>query len=1016
MSLNETRQKQKNFKRSSKNSGILAMRKFILPVMILLLPVISIAQSSWYMQNSSTSSNLNDIFFINQSTGWAVGDNGTIVKTINGGFSWYSQASGTSLVLRKVQFINSNSGWIVGGNFNSPPNPFCEFSSVKLKTTNGGLNWTLQQTTSLGVQYNDISMIDSSTAFIAGESMDNFQCIMGIGSIGKTTNGGIGWSGISSPISTGFINKSVSFINSFTGYVSALHSSDVLYNLKKILKTTNGGINWTIKTTDSSDGFSAQNNFIRFLNENTGYYINGNFFRTTNSGDNWIKFDSLSVYGMNKFSFLNLNTGYLVGQNKLVKTFNGGTTFITNSGTTFTGLNSVCSNDTNHVWACGAGGKIVYGGDAIVPDTTSIKYFPLKIGNSWTYETTYELPPGINNTKVTIVSDTVINNIKYYKTAGRFPGFTSNLITLDSLTGNIFCYSESPSCARYPQRLLMDSLAGRIDDTVRRCHNPQIGIVTDTSNYSLPWQSVKAKEIYYTSLVDQSHTYGKGFGLVDFVTSEGTSTPTRLKGCIIDGIMYGDTAAFSQFTKYLPLQVGNSWTYKRTIFDPPAPIEITFETVTIISDTTISGVKYYKTTGVFPLYGGNLITMDSLSGNIFRYMENSTCSQYPKRFLLDSLGAKVGNSIQSCPNTNTNGTALDTNIVTIFNQSVKTKGFLSPAQSPIGVNHRYSEKFGLIGAGAMEGSSVTYSLESCTINGVTYNDSLKSISGTIKFSDNNQPASNGYVKALKLNTSTGNVITYDSTQIGTNGAYNLHVPPDLYYIVAYPNSEKQADFIPTYFPSTINWQNAVKVNSANNPSNVNISVHRKSTIAGAYSVNGWITAQTNSSLTGIKDAVVYIKQGNDFKDYFITQSSGQYNLNSLLSGVYEIVADRLGYVSAQQIVSVTNGNLENINFALIRVGITTISNVIPDKFNLYQNYPNPFNPVTNIKFDIPKASYVKINVYNVLGKEVSLLMSENKPAGRYSIDFDASSLTSGVYFYKIETGDFAETKRMVILK
>ncbi|MBN8570619.1 MAG: T9SS type A sorting domain-containing protein [Ignavibacteria bacterium] len=91
-------------------------------------------------------------------------------------------------------------------------------------------------------------------------------------------------------------------------------------------------------------------------------------------------------------------------------------------------------------------------------------------------------------------------------------------------------------------------------------------------------------------------------------------------------------------------------------------------------------------------------------------------------------------------------------------------------------------------------------------------------------------------------------------------------------------------------------------------------------------------------------------------------------------------------------------------------------NLLPKEFNLYQNYPNPFNPVTNIQYDIPKDNFVMIKVYDLLGKEVASLINEFKPAGSYLIAFDGSKLASGIYFYKIETKDFVQTKRMILLK
>lgn len=88
----------------------------------------------------------------------------------------------------------------------------------------------------------------------------------------------------------------------------------------------------------------------------------------------------------------------------------------------------------------------------------------------------------------------------------------------------------------------------------------------------------------------------------------------------------------------------------------------------------------------------------------------------------------------------------------------------------------------------------------------------------------------------------------------------------------------------------------------------------------------------------------------------------------------------------------------------------------PLTFQMEQNFPNPFNPTTKIKFQIAKNDFVSLKVYNVLGNEVATLLNENKPAGSYEINFDASSLSSGTYFYKLQTGSFVETKKMILLK
>lgn len=98
-------------------------------------------------------------------------------------------------------------------------------------------------------------------------------------------------------------------------------------------------------------------------------------------------------------------------------------------------------------------------------------------------------------------------------------------------------------------------------------------------------------------------------------------------------------------------------------------------------------------------------------------------------------------------------------------------------------------------------------------------------------------------------------------------------------------------------------------------------------------------------------------------------------------------------------------------------GNNQISSEIPNKFGLSQNYPNPFNPVTQIKYDVAKTSYVSLKVYDVLGNEAALVVSSNLNAGRYSADFNASNLASGVYFYSLFIdGQKVDTKKMMLVK
>jgi len=127
-------------------------------------------------------------------------------------------------------------------------------------------------------------------------------------------------------------------------------------------------------------------------------------------------------------------------------------------------------------------------------------------------------------------------------------------------------------------------------------------------------------------------------------------------------------------------------------------------------------------------------------------------------------------------------------------------------------------------------------------------------------------------------------------------------------------------------------------------------------------------------------------------------------------------------------VSITNGEL-NIDFisvtdnaklsALeIREPITGVEEPsdIPSNYFLSQNYPNPFNAVSHIQYGLKKAAQVRINLYNISGQKVVVLVDERKEAGYHSVDFNAGSLAGGIYFYKIEANDFSQTKKMILVK
>ncbi|MBN8571602.1 MAG: T9SS type A sorting domain-containing protein [Ignavibacteria bacterium] len=161
--------------------------------------------------------------------------------------------------------------------------------------------------------------------------------------------------------------------------------------------------------------------------------------------------------------------------------------------------------------------------------------------------------------------------------------------------------------------------------------------------------------------------------------------------------------------------------------------------------------------------------------------------------------------------------------------------------------------------------------------------------------------------------------------------------------------------------------------------------------------------KVNNTLFAATNNWVY-KTTNDGLNWILTNFSGQ---------TFQDV-DKLLYYNNKLYAAAYTGIWVNTDD--IVTGIENPSNEIPAAYKLLQNYPNPFNPSTKIEYQIPSQSNVILKVYDFTGKEVQTLVNEIKSAGKYSIDFNASSLSSGVYFYKLETTNFSSVKKMTVIK
>ena len=198
---------------------------------------------------------------------------------------------------------------------------------------------------------------------------------------------------------------------------------------------------------------------------------------------------------------------------------------------------------------------------------------------------------------------------------------------------------------------------------------------------------------------------------------------------------------------------------------------------------------------------------------------------------------------------------------------------------------------------------------------------------------------------------------------------------------------------------------------------------------GDFEYGASIVSTTNSGANwiynelgvfGISNAIGYRTQNEiwvsmNLIDSFLLSTDGGYNWDLLPTPGSSIISDmtfsdyRNGWAVGK------NGVILKYNSSLINIHST--GNFTPESFTLYQNYPNPFNPETIINYELGIRNDVSLKVYNALGMEVAVLVNENKPAGRYSVTFDGSGLSSGIYYYSLFTeGALLDTKRMVLLK
>jgi len=301
-----------------------------------------------------------------------------------------------------------------------------------------------------------------------------------------------------------------------------------------------------------------------------------------------------------------------------------------------------------------------------------------------------------------------------------------------------------------------------------------------------------------------------------------------------------------------------------------------------------------------------------------------------------------------------------------------------------------------------------------------------SISGSVFYSDNDQPLTNDNVYILTYDPVSLCPIYIDSTNINSDGSYCLKTSYTDSVFLRVGIFDNERDHVPTYYPGTIDWEQATLIYPLDDPTGINIPVQRIQIQLGSGDLTGTITTtDTNSNTVPLSGALVVVAQDSVFKAASVTDSSGQFIMDSLSAGEFLVLANKIGYSSDSITVTLGGSSRSSAHAKLklkrVNMRKTMHNNNVALNFHLGQNYPNPFNPSTKIRFSIPSnirnvATEVKLVIYDLLGREIAKLVDENLLPGNYEVQWNAASIASGVYFYSLRAGNYSQIRKMVLLK
>ena len=308
------------------------MKKLVVAFFLFSFTIVAFGQMEWEIRSPyPTTNNLKGDFFLTDQIGWAVGFNGTILHTTDGGVHWVTQHSNNTESIWNIFFIDENEGWAVG------------WSNI-YHTTNAGTTWEKQIKPSWPGDLTDVYFVNPDTGWIVG----TYKIIF------KTTDGGEHWNRIMSSINQDNGFYSVAFTDELHG--CAVGGSNVNGNIGYIMVTDDGGLTWTETTPENNSRY----NKVIFLDADTGWVCgsNGELLKTTDGGYTWIH-HNFGYYGFEGVHFFDHQRGAALSYFSVIITDDGGETWSEPTYfNEFHNLRAFASGADNHLVAVGFDGLI----------------------------------------------------------------------------------------------------------------------------------------------------------------------------------------------------------------------------------------------------------------------------------------------------------------------------------------------------------------------------------------------------------------------------------------------------------------------------------------------------------------------------------------------------------------------------------------------------------------------------------------------------------------------------------